>query len=106
MLGLVYAGLSAYYYIRFERDADLPRLPIALSALVVQYVLAFVLPATQGYLSLPIFVMFFIGLALIIAMWLGLTARSRAGTRAALSGMFAFAGYVFFIAGSIVGARI
>lgn len=104
-LGVLYAGIAAYYYFRFERRADLPRLPIALSALVGQYVLLFVLSAAGGYVLLPTILMFLVGLSLAMTVWLGLTAHSRAGTRAALSGIFALLGYVFFF-GTVVVWRI
>jgi hypothetical protein len=92
--GLVYAAFSAYLYFRFERSADDMHVPIAISAFVMHYFLSFGSRYIQDYVLLPTLLLFLTALTLALVIWLGSQARSRAGIRIALAGVFTLAAFV------------
>jgi len=96
-LGATFGGFAIYQYFRFEKEADVPRLPVALVALGLQYLLMFSALATGGSYLAPTILMLFTVMALIAVIWLGLAAHSIGGTRTALSGLFTFVAYACFV---------
>ena len=92
--GLVYAVLALYLYLRFERSGPDKHVPVAVSALVTYYALVFGLPYVRNYVLLPTLVLFLMAMALLTVVWLGSQARSRAGTRMALAGLFTVGAFV------------
>jgi hypothetical protein len=99
VLGATYGGFAAYQYFRLEREVDIPRLPVAMGALGLQYFFMFAAFALGGYHLAPTILMFFTAMALITTVWLGLAARTVGGTRIAISGLFTFIGYACLIVG-------
>jgi hypothetical protein len=93
VLGATYGGFAIYQYFRVERKADVPRLPVAIAALGLQYLFMFSALASGGSYLAPTIFMLFTSMALIAVIWLGIAARSVGGTRIALSGLFTFVGY-------------
>jgi len=93
-LGATFGGFAIYQYFRFEKEADVPRLPVALG---LQYLLMFSALATGGSYLAPTILMLFTVMALIAVIWLGLAAHSIGGTRTALSGLFTFVAYACFV---------
>jgi hypothetical protein len=93
-LGLLYSGLAAYHYLRWERSTDIPRLPVAMAAFAVQYGFVFVLAGLSSYSLLRTILMFFTTMALVTAIRLGLQAHSRAGARIALAALFTLSAYI------------
>jgi hypothetical protein len=94
LLGLGYGGFAGYRYLSFERQSDSPRLPVAIAALAIQYGFVFVLFFVRHYALVPTILMLPITIALITVIRLGLEARSTAGTRIALAGLFTFCAYL------------
>jgi hypothetical protein len=94
-LGLVYAGLAGYHYLRRRQSDDAPRVPVAIVAFAMQYGLVFALSVLPGYeLLLPTILMFLTLMALMITIRLGLRAHSEAGSRIALAGLFTLGAYI------------
>jgi hypothetical protein len=93
--GFVYAGLAAYYYILRERR-ETNGVPAALIAFGLQYCLAFAMASEVVRLDLllPLILMFLTAIALMIAVWFGFRAHSRAGTRIAFAELFTLGAYL------------
>jgi hypothetical protein len=98
LLGATYGGLAIYQYFRVEREADIPRLPVALILLGLQYLLMFSgFHVLRGDVLAPMILMLFTAMSLIAVIWLGLAAHTVDGRRIALSGVFTFLGYACFL---------
>jgi hypothetical protein len=94
-LGLVYGGLAGYYYVQGERSAEALHVPVAVVAFAMQYGLFFTLTTALRHDGLlPIIFIFLTTMALIIAIRLGLQARSKSGTRVAMAGVFTLGAYI------------
>ena len=94
LLGATYGGLAIYYHFRVGREADIPRIPVALTLLGLQYVLMFsAFHVVGGDILAPTILMLFTGMALIAVIWLGWAAHTAGGRHVALSGMLTFVGY-------------
>jgi hypothetical protein len=94
LLGLVFGGLAAYMYFRWERSDDTPRVPVAMVAFAVQYGLVFTIAVLGRYALLPTILLFLATIALITVIRLGLQAHSKAGFRIALAGLFTLGAYI------------
>ena len=92
--GLVYAAFAVYLYFRFERSTADMYVPVAISAFAMHYVLVFGSPYVRGEVLLPSLLLFLMALTLALAIWLGTQARSKAGVRIALAGVFTLAAFV------------
>jgi hypothetical protein len=94
--GLAYAALATYLYFRFERSAADMHVPVALSAVAMHYVLAFVLAfgSLGGEVLLPLVLLFLMAVTPALAIWLGSQARSKAGIRIVVAGAFTLAAFV------------
>ena len=92
--GLVYAIFAVYLYFRSERSATEKRVPVAIAALTVHYVLLFCFPHVQGYVLLPTLVLFLTALASLMAVFFGWGARSKAGTRIAWAAAFTLSAFI------------
>jgi hypothetical protein len=88
--------MSMMYYFRSERH-EMNGVLVALAMFAVQYLLFYAVslnPTIRVERLLPTILIFLIAIALVIVIRVGLRARSRAGTRLALAGMFTLAGYL------------
>jgi hypothetical protein len=94
LLGLVYGGLAAYFYFRWERSNDTPRVPLAMVAFAVQYGLVLTIAVLGRYVLLPTVLLFLTIIALVTVIRLGLQAHSKAGFRIALAGLFTLGAYI------------
>lgn len=94
LLGLVFGGLAGYFYFRWERSEDTPRVRVAMIAFVMQYGLVFTIAVLGRYALLPTILLFFAIIALITVIRLGLQAHSKAGFRIALAGLFTLGAYI------------
>ena len=94
LLGLVYGGLAGYFYFRWERNEDTPRVPVAMVAFALQYGLVFTIAILGRYALLPTILLFLAIIALITVIRLGLQAHSKAGFRIALAGLFTLGSYI------------
>jgi hypothetical protein len=92
--GFVYAAFGAYLYFRFERSAADMHVPVALSAFVMHYGLVFGALYVRREVLLPTLLLFLMALTLALVIWLGSQARSKAGIRIALAGVFTLAAFV------------
>ena len=88
LLGFAYGGLAGYFYFRWERSSDTPRVPVAMAAFAVQYGLVFTIAGSGRYALLPTILLFLTIVALITVIRLGLQAHTKAGVRIALAGFF------------------
>ena len=93
-LGLLYSGLAAYHYLRWERSNDTPRLPVAIAAFAMQYGFVFVLTGLSSYSLLRTILMFFTIMAFVTAIRLGLQAHSKAGARITVAALFTLGAYI------------
>jgi hypothetical protein len=93
-LGLLFSGLAAYHYLRWERSNDTPRMPVALAAFAAQYGFVFVLVGLSSYSLLRTILMFFTTMALVTAIRFGLQSHSSAGARIALAALFTLSAYI------------
>jgi hypothetical protein len=92
--GLVYAVFAAYLYFRFERSGAGLRVPVGISVFAMHYVLVFGSFYVRGDVLLSSLLLFLMALTLALAIWLGTRARSRAGIRIALAGVFTLVAFV------------
>jgi hypothetical protein len=92
--GLVYAIFAIYLYFRFERGSAEKHVPVAIAALAIHYVLLWGLSYVRDYVLLPTLLLFVMALALVIAIWLGSRAQSKAGWRIAWAGAFTLAALI------------
>jgi hypothetical protein len=92
--GFVYAAFAAYLFFRFERGTPDKHVPVAIFAFAMHYFLAFGSRYVGGYVLLPTLLLFLMVLSLVLVIWLGLQARSKAGIRIALAGVFALAAFI------------
>ena len=93
-LGALCAGLAAIHYLRSPDVDDTPRVSVAMVAFALQYFLFSNVITLAGYLLLPTILLFCTLMALLVALWLGVQARSRAGSRIALAAFFTLSAYV------------
>jgi hypothetical protein len=91
--GLVHAAFAAYVYFRFEWSTADMRVPVALSAFAMHYVLVLGFLYVRGEALLPSLLLFGMLLTLALVIWLGSQARSKAGIRVALAGVFTLAAF-------------
>jgi hypothetical protein len=91
--GLVYAAFAAYIYVRFERSTPDMHVPVGLSAFTMYYVLVFGILRVRGEYLLSLLLLFGMPLILVLVIWLGSQARSKAGIRMALAGGFTLAAF-------------
>jgi hypothetical protein len=103
--GLVYAAFGIYLYFRFERSMADRHVPAAMAAFTVHY--ALVIGSLYAPLDalLPMLLLFVTALAVVMAIRLGAQARSRAGTRIALAGLFTLAAFACRIGHHIYQSR-
>jgi hypothetical protein len=92
--GLVYAVFGAYLYFRFERSGADMRVPVGISVFAMHYILVFGSFYVRGEVLLSALLLFLMALTLALAIWLGTQARSKAGVRIALAGVFTLAAFV------------
>jgi hypothetical protein len=92
--GLVYAGFAAYLYFRFERGSADNHVPVAISVFAMFYATAFGQRYERSEVFLPLLLRFLMALTLVLVIWLGLRARSRAGRRITLAGLLTLAAFV------------
>lgn len=92
--GFVYAANAAYLYFRFERNSTDKHVPVAISIFAIHYGLVFGQGYTRSDVFLPLLLIFLTALALALVIWLGSQARSKAGIRIVLAGLFSFAAFV------------
>jgi|SRR5882672_9649014 len=92
--GLVYAAFAAYLYFRFERGSADKHVPVAISVLAMYYCLVFGQRYEQSEVFLPLLLIFLMALTLVLVIWLGSQARSRAGMRMTLAGLFTLVAFV------------
>jgi len=92
--GLVYAAFATYLYFRFERSAAEKHVPFAISVFAVHYVLVFSSGYAQRDVFLSTFLLFLMALTLLLVIWLGSQAQSKAGIRMVLAGVFTLAALV------------
>jgi len=71
--GLVYAAFAAYLYFRFEWSTADMRVPVALSAFAMHYVLVLGFPYVRGEALLPSLLLFGMLLTLALVIWLALS---------------------------------
>jgi hypothetical protein len=96
--GLVYPVLAACFYFRFERSTADMHVPVAFFALSMFYVLTFGCQLyVRGEALLPFLLLFGMPQILALVIWLGSQARSRAGTRVAMAGVFTLAAFVCWV---------
>ena len=77
-----------------ERSADDMYVPTAISAFVMHYFLSFGSRYARGYVLLPTLLLFLTALTLALVILLGSQARSKAGIRIAMAGVFTLAAFV------------
>ena len=92
-IGLAYAAFAGFIYFRFERDGAEMHVPVALSIYAIHYVLALGLLHVRGEALLPSLLLFGMLLSLLLVIWLGSQAGSKAGIRIALAGLFTLAAF-------------
>ncbi|HEV2399308.1 MAG TPA: hypothetical protein VGS27_20345 [Candidatus Sulfotelmatobacter sp.] len=68
-------------------------MPVALSAFTMYYVLAFGILRVRGEYLLSLLLLFGMPLTLVLVIWLGIQAQSKAGIRMALAGGFTLAAF-------------
>ena len=90
----MYAAFAAYLYFRFERSTADMDVPVAISAFAMHYALVFGSLYVRGEVLLPSLLLFLMALTLVLAIWLGTQARSKAGIRIAVAGVFTLAAFV------------
>lgn len=97
--GLAYAGLATRHYLFAERG-QMNGVPVAFAALALAYGLAYSLTfsAIQVVRLLPTILTFWIAIAVVIAIRIGVKARSKAGYRIAFAGMFTLVAYFLLTA--------
>ena len=93
VFGAVFGVLAGYYYFRFERQSDAPRIPTAMVTLGLQFALFFALPTVRYEALLPTILTAVIFLASILIVWLGFKAQSRSGRRIVVAGIFTFGSF-------------
>jgi hypothetical protein len=98
VVGLFIGAFAGYRYLRFERENEMPRLPVAMLALTLQYLLMLGAFAERGHPFAPMILMFLTALALVTSVWFGLATHSVGGRRIALSGLLTFVAYTCGIA--------
>ena len=92
-VGFVYAAIAAHLYFRFERSASDQHVPFAISVFAVHYVLVFG-SLYAGDIFLTGLLLFLMALTLVLVIWLGSQARSKAGIRMVLAGGFTLAALI------------
>lgn len=80
VVGAIYGGFAVYQYFKVEREADVPRLPVAIVMFGEQYFLMFAAFAVGDYYLAPTILMLFTTMSLMVMIWLGLATRSPGGT--------------------------
>jgi hypothetical protein len=100
---LVLGGLALVLYVRFERGGEDQRVPVALSAFGIHYALIWANSFVRSYVFVPWLVLFLMTLALILAIWFGSRARSKAGNRIAWAGAFELAAFLWQIGCGMIG---
>ncbi len=99
--GLVYAIFATYLYFRFERSSGEKYVPVAIAALIAYYVLLSGFSYVQDYVLLPTLLLFLMAETLIMAIWFGSRARSKAGRRAAWAAALTLAAFICRIGNAI-----
>jgi hypothetical protein len=92
--GLVYGVFAVYLYFRFEQSPADKHVPVAISALTIHYVLVWSSSYVRGYVLLPTLLLFLMVAALVMAIWFGSRAQSKAGNRIAWAGAFTLAAFI------------
>lgn len=85
--------LAGYYYVRFERKQS-GEVQLAIVAMPVQSALVLALPSVRYDALLPAVFVFLIVVASLVMIWIGLKARSKAGSRIALAGLLTAYAYL------------
>ena len=92
--GFVYTAFAAYLFFRFERGTADKHVPVAIFTFAMHYSLVFGSRYVQRYVLLPTLLLFLMALSLVLMIWLGSQARSKAGIRIVLAGAFTLAAFI------------
>ena len=104
-VALLFGCFALFLYFRFERGGDDKRVPVALAAFGMHYALIWANFFVSYYVFVPWLTLFLMTLALILAIWFGSRARTKAGNRIAWAGTFELAAFLWLIGCRALGLR-